>query len=160
VLTFEGTNDASKQFFNVFSEDCDQKGTALSDFFRRQMTEALVSGGELYLVDFPRVAQPRRTGPRKTRWEPRVRTWWITVGKRHQLEPGRAREPCLGGPGTSSLQQTSVGGGYVKETRWVYYDKRSTRHTRVETGEGKAEIELIDQGRHSLWKQERVPRSS
>jgi hypothetical protein len=40
----------------------------------------------------------------------------------------------------------------------MYYDKQEFQvYRRVEAGEGKAEIELIDQGRHALWKQQRVP---
>lgn len=159
VLTFEGTNDASKQFFNVFSEDCDQKGTALSDFFRRQMTEALVSGASYILVDFPRVAHPAANRAEEDAVGA-SRAYLVDYRPENVInwsldERGNLAWVVLR---TSSLQQTSVGGGYVKETRWVYYDKREYQaYRRVETGEGKAEIELIDQGRHSLWKQERVP---
>ncbi len=159
VLTFEGTNDAGKQFFNDFSEDCDQKGTALSDFFRRQMTETLVSGASYILVDFPRFAQPAANRAEEDAVGA-SRAYLVDYRPENVInwsldERGNLAWVVLR---TSSLQQTSVGGGYVKETRWVYYDKREYQaYRRVETGEGKAEIELIDQGRHSLWKQERVP---
>ncbi len=49
------TSERSKKFFGVFTEDCDLKGTNLSEFFRRQFVEALVSGKSYVLIDFPQV---------------------------------------------------------------------------------------------------------
>lgn len=159
VLTFEGNNDAGKQFFNNFSEDCDQKGTALSDFFRRQMTEALVSGASYILVDFPRVNRPVANRAEEDAVGA-SRAYLVDYRPENVInwsldERGNLAWVVLR---TTSLQQESLAGGYVKETRWMYYDKREFRvFRRVETGQEKPEIELIDQGRHSLWKQERVP---
>ena len=58
VLNFEGSSEPSKQFFSVFADDCDLKGTSLSEFFRRQFVEALVSGKSYMLLDFPRLNDP------------------------------------------------------------------------------------------------------
>jgi hypothetical protein len=57
-LNFEGSSDRSKKFFGVFAEDCDLKGTNLSEFFRRQFVEALVCGKSYVLIDFPRLQEP------------------------------------------------------------------------------------------------------
>src|SRR5713101_4706102 len=58
VLVAEGTNESGKQFFNEFAENCDLRGASLSDFFRRQLTNALVYGGTYIALDFPRFSEP------------------------------------------------------------------------------------------------------
>ena len=55
-LTFTGDAEAAKTFLCEFTEDCDRKRVRPSEFFRRQLTEALVSGAAYILVDFPRAA--------------------------------------------------------------------------------------------------------
>jgi hypothetical protein len=60
VLQVEGEDPAGRDFFNAFADDCDLKGTNLSDFFRRQLIEALVGGVSYVLVDFPRPAKRPR----------------------------------------------------------------------------------------------------
>src|SRR5271154_1818936 len=42
ALTFEGTNDAAKQFYAALVADADRRGTKLSDFWRQQFVEAMV----------------------------------------------------------------------------------------------------------------------
>src|ERR1700690_1166814 len=44
ALAFQGTNEAGIQFYNGFAEDCDLKGTTLSEFFRQQLVNTLVFG--------------------------------------------------------------------------------------------------------------------
>ncbi len=159
VLTFEGNNDAGKQFFNNFSEDCDEKGTALSDFFRRQMTETLVSGASYILVDFPRLQRPVANRAEEEA-AGASRAYLVDYRSENVInwsldERGNFAWVVLR---TSSLQKDELEGEYRAETRWMYYDKQEFRvYQRVEAGDGKAAIELIDQGRHSLWKQARVP---
>jgi hypothetical protein len=51
VVAVEGTSEAGKKFFQEFTEDCDLKGTNLSDFFRRQLANALVFGKTYIAVD-------------------------------------------------------------------------------------------------------------
>jgi hypothetical protein len=36
VITYDGPNEAGKQFFAAFSENCDLRGTSLTDFFRQR----------------------------------------------------------------------------------------------------------------------------
>src|SRR5579862_6213689 len=42
VIQFNGEYHAGKRFFDQFIQDCDCKGTTLSDFFRRQITDTLI----------------------------------------------------------------------------------------------------------------------
>jgi hypothetical protein len=57
---------------------------------------------------------------------------------------------------TSSLQQSRVTDAkWEKETRWIHYDRESYQVFR-KTGESQA-IELLDEGRHALAGQRRVP---
>ncbi len=58
ALLFEGDDAAAKSFYSTFAEDCDLKGTSLSEFFRRRMVEALVCGSSYTVVDFPRAGGP------------------------------------------------------------------------------------------------------
>src|SRR5512133_3193554 len=58
VISVEGENDCGRRYFSSFVEDCDRKGTNLSDFFRRQIQEALICGSSYTLVDFPLPAEP------------------------------------------------------------------------------------------------------
>jgi hypothetical protein len=52
ALLFEG-NAAARNFYNVFSEDCDLKGTTLHEFFRQQFVQTLVNGRSFTAVEFP-----------------------------------------------------------------------------------------------------------
>src|SRR5689334_18973139 len=58
VLLFEGNDEAAKTFFNVFAEDCDLKGTTLTEFMRQRFIETLVCGSGYMVLDFPRIAGP------------------------------------------------------------------------------------------------------
>ena len=57
-LHIEGLATHGRKFFNDFADDCDLKGSTLSDFFRKQLIEALVCGVSYTLVDFPKCAIP------------------------------------------------------------------------------------------------------
>src|SRR5690349_23255722 len=56
VLLFEGEDSRAKEFYAGFAQDCDLRGTNLSEFFRRQFVNTLVYGSSYTVVDFPRVA--------------------------------------------------------------------------------------------------------
>src|ERR1700752_1736404 len=61
VLEFEGTNERAKNFFAGFVQNCDLRGTTLTQFFMQRMTEALVCGKSHIIVDFPRANSPALT---------------------------------------------------------------------------------------------------
>ena len=52
-LQIEGLATTGAQVLHDFADDCDLKGTNLSDFFRKQLIETLVCGVSYTLVDFP-----------------------------------------------------------------------------------------------------------
>src|SRR5258708_4450162 len=52
VLLYEGNNEPAKSFYGNFAGNCDQRGTALSDFLRRRLIDALIAGSSYILVDF------------------------------------------------------------------------------------------------------------
>ncbi|MBS1835419.1 MAG: hypothetical protein JST65_22065, partial [Acidobacteria bacterium] len=58
LLTFEGHNETGKRYFSSFIEDCDRRGSNLTDFLRHRRIEALVGGASYILVDFPRTDGP------------------------------------------------------------------------------------------------------
>jgi hypothetical protein len=54
ALLFGGSDPAARDFYSILSDDCDFKGTRLSEFFRQRFVEALVCGSSYTVVDFPR----------------------------------------------------------------------------------------------------------
>ena len=61
TIVLEGTDTAARDFYNLLTDDCDLKGTNLSEFFRRQFVETLVCGSSYVVVDFPRISGPALT---------------------------------------------------------------------------------------------------
>jgi hypothetical protein len=158
VLEFEGTNERAKDFFATFVQNCDLRGTSLTQFFKQQLTEALVCGKSYVVVDFPRT-----DGPALTRADEdasgRSRAYLVSYNadelinwshdQRGELEWVVIR--------TSLLKQDSVKTfGWKRETRWIYYDReRFEIYERV--GADQKTIELVDQGSHGFAGIRRVP---
>ena len=160
TLTFEGTNEAGIHFYNEFAEDCDLKGTTLPEFFRQQLVNTLVFGRTYIALDFPRAPQPATNRAEEdaagisraflVEYTPdEVINWshdadgnlsWIVI-----------RTSCL-------RQERVTDAGWRRETRWIHYDRESFRiYSRMEGGDASGAIELIDEGRHALAAQGRVP---
>jgi len=155
VITFEGNDAASKTFFAALVEDADRRGTSLTDFFRRQFTECLVTGTSYVLVDFPRVTnKPGTRAEEDASGASRaylveygaddVINWsldeygnfeWVVI-RTKQIKKDRVEDP-----------------DWRTETKWAYYDKRTYRIYCED--EGKAV--LIDQGTHGLAKLGQTP---
>jgi hypothetical protein len=55
ILQFAGPHENGTAFFNSFVENCDLKGTKLSEFFQRRLAETLVYGKSYFAIDFPKV---------------------------------------------------------------------------------------------------------
>lgn len=160
VLSFEGANEAGRAFYGKFAEDCDLKGSCISDFFRRLLIEALVSGRSYALVDFPRA-----TGPAASRAEEeadgRSRAYLVEYSPQDIInwsfdEKGNyewvvIRSSGLREPGAGETE-------WVKETRWVYYGKEEfSSYWRPDTAKETKGPELVDRGTHGLAKLRRVP---
>ncbi len=157
MLLTEGENEAGKKFMAEFAEDCDLRGSSLSELFRRRLIEALVLGRSYVLVDFPRGTAPAGNRAEEEQaglsraylveYGPdQVINWsfdeqgnydWVVI-RNSYLRKGRFEEE-----------------EWQRETRWTYYDKEGFRVYRQAGHDGK--IEMTDSGRHGLARQRRVP---
>ena len=157
VLLFEGSDQPARDFFNSFAEDCDLKGTNLSEFFRQRFVDALVGGRSYIVVDFPRAAgrAANRAEEDASGWSraylmdyrpEEVINW--SFDQNGVLEWAVIRTSCL-------RQAEGVDADWRREMRWLYYDRENFRAFR-KAGDG-AEIEAVDEGRHGLASLRRVP---
>ncbi len=160
VIHIDGVNEGGRKFFNEFAEDCDLKGSALSDLFRRLMVDALVYGSGYILADFPKVNQPIETRAEEDAYGA-SRAYLV------ECSPDSVINWSLDERGNyewvvirnTSLTKASVESAeWQEETRWLYYDKqRYSVYRLVKGGTAKAEPELVDSGLHGFAKQNRVP---
>lgn len=159
ILTYQGTDEAGRRFFNEFSEDCDLRGSTLSDFFRRQVIEALVMGRSLIVVDFPRSAAA--AGSRAEEELLGVSRGYLcdypAASLIHWQRDTRGEyewavlrsERMVAGPD---------GEGETTERTWVRYDReRFAVYRQVGEGQKGEAPELVDEGYHALAGQGQVP---
>lgn len=160
VLTYGGGSERSRAFFDGLTENADLRGTTLTDFFRQQFISAMVCGKSYTVVDFPRAG-----GPALTRAEEdeagRSRAYLVDYSAEEAINWSRDTGGSLEWIvlRTHSLRQEKVtDSGWTKETNWIYYDRENFRlFRRIEGGERKGAIELVDEGRHGLAFERRVP---
>ncbi len=157
IIRYEGPNQSGVEFFDGFTEDCDLKGTNISDFFRRMVVEMLVCGSSYVLVDFPRVQEPSSNraeeeakGASRAYLAPYAADDLINWSRDQK---GNYEWVVLR---TSAVTNRRRGdGSYQKETRWFHFDKEGFRSYRQAGDKEKAE--LVDEGRHGLAALGRVP---
>jgi hypothetical protein len=155
VVTFEGTNARGRDFFAGLMDEVDLKGTVLSDFFRAQFVESLITGSSYVLVDFPRTAEKAGTRAEED----------ATGASRAYLVPYAADDVInwnldeQGNLDWVVIRQKLIKKDRVEdpewrtETRWSYYDKQTFRiYSQVDDG-----VQLIDEGTHALAKLNKVP---
>jgi len=157
MMLFEGDDEAAKTFYGVLAQDCDLKGTNLSEFFRRQFVQMMVYGCSYTVVDFPRAG-----GAALTRAEEdasgRSRAYLVDYTPEEVInwsydQTGGLEWVVIR---TSCLQQSKVTDAkWEKETRWLYYDREHFQVYRKASES--SSIELIDEGRHGLASLNRVP---
>jgi hypothetical protein len=161
ILLMEGSDTAAKSFYTALADDCDLKGTSLSEFFRQRFVETMVCGSSFVVVDFPR-AGPEGSPALLTRAEEdssgRSRAYLVDYGPDEVInwnyDPSGGLEWAV--IRTSCLQQSQVAEPkWERETRWVYYDRENYLMYR-QAGDS-SPIELMDQGRHGLASLRRVP---
>ncbi len=160
-ITFDGANDSGKAFFSAFVQDCDRRGTTLTEFYGRQITQALINGKSYISLDFPRTdgqvysrAQEDASGVSRAYLADytadEIINWsydahgvleWIVIR-------------------TSEIKQPSVRDTqWQRQTRWIYYDKQQFE-LYGSTGElngPHTNPELLGAGSHALTAQNRVP---
>ncbi|MES1257289.1 MAG: hypothetical protein ABUS51_02620 [Acidobacteriota bacterium] len=159
VLEFSGAGEQAKCFFSRFVQNCDMRGTTLTQFFRELLAEALVCGKSYVVVDFPKTDAPVRSRAEEDALG-RSRAYLMSYTADEVInwsldEKGEFEWVVIR---TSCLKQDSVRSfGWTKETRWIYYDReRFEIYEQRDAERGKA-IELVDQGRHGFAGIKRVP---
>ncbi len=159
ILSYEGPNEAGRRFFGEFAEDCDLRGTHLTDFLRQRFVDSLVQGASYILVDFPKPAV--RAGSRAEEdkcgasraylvgYSPEnVINWSYDDKGRYEWVVIRTERMCAQKPGEE----------WALETTWTYYDKTTFRtYRQIRSKDQPGEMRLIDSGLHGLAKQARVP---
>jgi hypothetical protein len=159
LLLFQGPNDLARRFYSEFTDDCDMRGTSLTDFMRKRFIEALVQGTSYILVDFPRVNAP--AGSRAEEDESgRSRAYLVGYSPEDLTnwsydENGRFEWVVLR---NQRLRKDRPEDDWNTEVSWTYYDRQSYRSYRQVQKDGQSgPIELIDAGYHGLAKQLQVP---
>jgi hypothetical protein len=161
ILQFAGPHENGTAFFNSFVENCDLKGTKLSEFFQRRLAETLVYGKSYFAIDFPKVyAEVSSRAEEDLLGKSRA---YLTEYSARELinwdvdDNGRFEWVVLR---TSHLRQRQAGeGDWYHETSWLYYDRVNYRLYRTEgdNSESKNVPVLIDEGKHGLAAQNQVP---
>src|SRR5258708_878288 len=153
VITLEGASDSGKQFFAALVQDVDRKGTVLTEFFRRQFREALITGASYVLVDFPRAGT--QAGSRAEEDSSGASRAYLVDYAADDLinwsvdEQGNFEWVVLR---TKLLRKDRVEDAeWRSETRWTYYDKERFR---VYLGK---DHKLVDEGVHALARLQQVP---
>ena len=162
TLQFEGNDERARHFFGAFVTDCDLRGSTLAEFFKRQLTQVMVTGRAYIVVDFP-----RGDGPVTTRAEEdatgRSRAFLTEYSPEEAINWSHDQTGSLEWIvlRTSTLRQNSVtDSGWRRVTRWVHYDRESfqifERDEKAVNG-ATTGLELIAEGRHGMASQHRVP---
>lgn len=160
ILTFQGANETAKAFYSEFVEDCDLRGSCLSDFYRRVLVEALVCGTAYVLVDFPRSDRPAANRAEEEALG-QARAYLVDCSPQEVInwrydERGNFEWVVIR---TSGLRQDEPGSSaWIKETRWIYFDKEEYKtYERTETSQHNGQPRLVAHGRHGLAKLGKVP---
>ncbi len=141
ILSFEGANESAKVFYRSFVEDCDKRGRCLSDFFRKVLIDALVYGTAYVLVDFPRSMAPAANRAEEEA-AGRARAYLVDYSAPEVINWSKDEEGNFEWvvTRTSSLRQKEPGDRrWIRETKWVHYDKEEFKtYQKVEgRGEGR-----------------------
>ena len=149
VLLFEDATEAARRFYNQMTEDCDLRGTAITDYLRRQVTEAMIDGCSYTLIDCPRVDLT----PATRADEDQIglsRAYLCEFDAESAVNWDRQANGELDWIVFRTQRMISVpDGSWRSETRWQYYDRQKFAVFRQVEG-AKGEPEQIDGGRHAL----------
>ena len=159
TLTFDGNDDSARQFYSEFADDCDLRGSTLSDFFRRQTIEALVAGRGFIVIDFPDLGRKAKNRAEEDKlglsraylceypaeslvnWQRNERGEfdWVVLKTERRVDEAGAGE-------------------WVIKRRWMYYGREEFQiYDQIERGGHAGSVELVKQGLHGLAKKKVVP---
>lgn len=160
IMSYQGSNEAAREFFGRFIEDCDLRGTSLTDFIRRVLIEALVTGTGYVLVDFPRSTTPVANRADEEAVG-RARAYLVDCRAEELINWSYDSNGNLDWVviRTSHMRQDRDGDAtWIREKRWVYYDKEDFQiYRKADRGDEMGKPELVDEGRHALARLGRVP---
>jgi len=161
VIEVTGANEKGKAFAADFVDNCDLRGTTLSQFFKQQMTEALVCGKSYIAVDFPRTGDESLTRAEEDATG-RSRAYLVGYNAEELINWSQDAQGELEWVvlRTSWLKQDCVKTlGWKKETRWIYYDRERFEVYERREGERPEEsvVVLIDEGAHGFAGIHKVP---
>lgn len=160
VIVLEGDDRRGREFIAELSEDCDRRGTTITEFFRRQMLEALVCGVSYVLVDFPRAARrPETLAEEDLEGTGRA---YLSGCAADQLvnwsTDSRGEFEWVVIRLTSLTKKSPADSVWLRETRWLYYDRKDFAvYRRLEGAGASGAVELLDSGVHPFSKIGKVP---
>lgn len=158
VVIIEGSDASAKEFLQTFMEDCDWKGSSLTEFFRHQILDALVTGTSYALLDFPRTAQVAGTRAEEELLGS-ARAYLVPISAEQLInwrvdEHGNFEWVVL----RSQFERRDPGtGAWTKQSVWTRYDKQRFRKYIREANEKSDVVLLVDSGYHGLAAQSTVP---
>ena len=140
------------------ADDCDLKGTSLTEFFRQRFVQALVCGSSYIVVDFPKVSGEARTRAEEDACG-QSRAYLMDYGARgsHQLEPRPAGRAGLDRAAHFLPAAVEGDGREVGEGDAVDLLRPRELPDLPEGGGNRARSNWIDEGRHGLASLGRVP---
>ena len=157
LIIVEGEDRSARSFLAEFSEDCDLRGTSLTDFYRQAMLDALVCGSSYVLVDFPR--QKKVATSRAEEEIDGAARAYLTHCSAESLinwstdERGNFEWVVLRNEGLRNA--TFRNGQRETVTQWTYFDRENYQVYRK--AESDQDACLIDGGRHGLAGLQKVP---
>jgi hypothetical protein len=160
LIGVESASKKTRGFYSAFTEDCDLRGSTLSDLFRRQLVECLICGKSYLVLDFPRAQ--RTAGTRAEEDALGISRAYLSEFPASALTNWQRDDRGDFEWAVLRTERTVEAGGHVEqpvlERKWIHYDRTSFRMYRQEQGRGtKRPPELVDEGPHSLARLGRVP---
>lgn len=149
VLQYEEATEIAREFYNNFADDCDLRGTAITDYLRKQLTDAMVAGRSYTLIDCPKLDVTPVTRADEDR-SGLSRAYLCEYDAESTVNWDRQSNGELDWIVFRTRRQTCLADATWKwETRWQYYDRQEFAIFRKVEGT-KGEPEHVDGGKHAL----------
>ena len=159
IISVEGSNEAGRTFFNEFTEDCDLKGSSITDFFRKLFVDSLISGASYAMVDFPRPAHVVSNRAEEDRLG-RSRAYLVGYSAEDVINWSRDEHGNFDWVvlRTNQWTQETTDSEALIETHWIFLDKqRFQKYKKNNTAESNSPPQMVEEGLHALSKLNRVP---